>query len=226
MNPRILIIDDEPHLTGLLKYILLEEGYDSAVAVSGELGLLMARKEAFDLILLDINLPGMNGMEVCRELQKDANPPPIIFLSCRDDGEDAADGLESGGEDYITKPFNHRELALRIKKVLRRSGPPVFRCGNMLIDPHSEQVTIDSETVHLSPIEFSVILYLASVEGRVVSWQELIDKVWKYHDWEGGHEIVKVTIGRIRKKIETDSGSPRYIHNEWGRGYRLNYSFH
>jgi len=222
MKGRILIVDDEPHLTSLLEYLLKDEGYDTASASSGELALLMIDKENFDLILLDINLPGISGMDVCRHLKNGS--PPVIFLSCRDEGEDVVCGLETGAEDYITKPFNHRELILRIEKVLRRSPVvQVVRCGDLEIDLHFDQVRKEGKTIHLTPIEMSLIKCLATSQGCVVSWEELMERVWGYHDWDGGNEIVKVTIGRIRKKIETEPGSPRYIHNERGRGYRLRY---
>ncbi|MDA3955970.1 response regulator transcription factor [Oceanispirochaeta sp.] len=220
MKGRLLIVDDEPQLTGLLEYLLKDEGYETSCAASGELALVLAEKDHFDLILLDINLPGMSGMEVCRRLG--ASAPPVIFLSCRDDDSDVVGGLESGAEDYITKPFNHRELILRIEKVLRHtSATSVIRCGDLEIDIQDERVRCRGSLIHLSPIEMSLIKCLAASQGRIVSWQELIERVWGYHDWEGGHDIVKVTIGRIRKKIETQPGCPQYLHNEWGKGYRL-----
>jgi len=162
-------------------------------------------------------------MDLCGKLRERGETPPIIFLSCRDDGDDVVCGLESGAEDYITKPFNHRELILRIEKVLRRSvsSEHILSYGELEIDLNAEQIRLSGDPVHLTPIEFSLLRCLAAARGGIVSWQELIEKVWNYHDWDGGNEIVKVTIGRIRKKIEENPGSPRYIHNEWGRGYRL-----
>ncbi len=223
MKQRILIVDDEPHLTGLLEYLLQDEGYLTAAAGSAELARLMVEKEVYDLILLDINLPGISGIEFCRNLRKQPACPPVIFLSCREDGEDVVCGLESGAEDYITKPFNHRELILRVEKVLRRSpaSPHIISCGDLEIDLDGRQIRVAGEPVHLTATEFSLLSCLAAARGGIVSWQELIERVWNYHDWEGGNEIVKVTIGRIRKKIEENPGSPRYLHNEWGRGYRL-----
>ncbi len=223
MIKSILIVDDEPHLTGLLEYLLQDEGYKTACAGSAEDALNLLEQRSFDLILLDINLPGISGMELCRTLGGRPSAPPVIFLSCREDGEDVVCGLESGAEDYITKPFNHRELILRIEKVLRRTPTvaQVIRCGDLEIDLDSRHLRHAGEPVHLTATEFSLLSCLAAARGGIVSWQELIEKVWNYHDWDGGNEIVKVTIGRIRKKIEKNPGSPRYLHNEWGRGYRL-----
>jgi len=223
MKGRVLIVDDEPHLTSLLEYLLKDEGYETAAASSGELALMMIEREKFDLVLLDINLPGISGIDVCRQLK--SGTPPVIFLSCRDDGEDVVCGLETGAEDYITKPFNHRELILRIEKVLRRSPAlQMICCGDLEIDLHHDRISKEGRPVHMTPIEMSLIKCLATSLDSVVSWEELMEKVWGYHDWEGGNEIVKVTIGRIRKKLEANPASPRYIHNEWGRGYRLHYS--
>ena len=220
-NERILIVDDEPDLVSLLSYLLQDEGCQTLAASSGEEALVILRTERVDLVLLDINLPGIDGLELSSHL-RGPGKVPLIFLTCRDEPEDVIRGLKKGADDYITKPFNHQELILRIQNILRRNEKEeTISCGDLLIDLTAGQVRRSSQTIHLTSTEFAVLRFLALSEGKVISWQTLIEQVWGYHDWEGGYEIVKVTIGRLRKKIETDASHPCLIKNVWGKGYQF-----
>lgn len=193
-------------------------------AGSGEEGLSLIKKEHVDLILLDINLPGMSGLEVCNKV-KITEHIPIIILSCRDKDSDVISGLEIGAEDYIRKPFNHRELILRIRKLLGRVNssekPNYIETGDLLIKTDREEVYFRSEKVNLTPMEYKLMEVLGKKIDWVMSWQILLKEVWGYEDWDGGREIVKVNIRRIRKKIEPDPSQPVYLLTERGRGYKL-----
>ena len=224
MKHRILIIEDDHHIVGILEYLLRDEGYDPASAFSGEEGLMLLSREKFNLVILDINLPGIDGLEVCNRI-KQHHGVPVIILSCRDQDSDVVSGLELGAEDYIRKPFNHREVILRVNKIMERmtwvTSQRLIITGGLSIDLDREQVERDGKKIFLTPIEFKLISVLASRIGWTISWQILFKKVWQYEDWEGGRELLKVNIRRIRKKIEPDSSHPIYLLNERGKGYRL-----
>ncbi len=201
-----------------------DEGYRVLSALSGEDGLSLLRKEKVDLVLLDINLPGINGLEVCNRI-KISEHIPVIILSCRDKDSDVISGLEIGAEDYIRKPFNHKELTLRVKKLLVRSyhteEHSVIRTGELSIDPDREEVFFSSREIKLTPMEFRLLEVLGRKIDWVMSWQVLLREVWGYEDWEGGREMVKVNVRRLRKKIEPDPSEPVYLLTERGRGYKL-----
>lgn len=193
-------------------------------AQSGEEGLDIINREHVDLLLLDINLPGMSGLEVCNRI-KVKEHIPIIILSCNDQDSDVISGLELGAEDYIRKPFNHRELILRIRKQLDRIETShqknYIETGDILIKTEREEVFISSEKISLTPVEYKLLEVLGSRMEWVMSWQILLKEVWGYEDWDGGREIVKVNIRRLRKKIEPDPSQPVYLLTERGRGYKL-----
>jgi len=224
MQFKILIIEDEPDIAGMLEYLLRDEGYVVVVAYTGEQGLELVNNEEFHLIVMDLSLPGIDGLTVCNRI-KQSFTIPIIILSARDKDSDVISGLEIGAEDYITKPFNHREFILRVGKILKRlkliDKYQVIKIDNIVINLVKDEVYIDSERINLTPNEYSLLSCLASRAGWVVSWQALLKGVWGYEDWEGGREMVKVNIQRLRKKIEPDPHSPEYILNEWGKGYRF-----
>jgi DNA-binding response OmpR family regulator len=184
----------------------------------------LVKKEHIDLILLDINLPGMSGLEVCNRI-KVKEHLPIIILSCNDQDSDVISGLELGAEDYIRKPFNHRELVLRIRKQLERMDTSkqssYIETGDLLIKTDREEVYIKSEKISLTPVEYKLLEVLGNRIEWVMSWQILLKDVWGYEDWDGGREIVKVNIRRLRKKIEPDPSQPVYLLTERGRGYKL-----
>jgi len=224
MHFKILIIEDEPDIAGMLEYLLRDEGYDVTVAYSGEQGLGLVDKGEFHLIVLDLSLPGIDGLTVCNRI-KQSSTIPIIILSARDRDSDVISGLEIGAEDYITKPFNHREFILRVGKILKRlkliEKQKEIKVDNLLINLEKEEVFINDIRIGLTPIEYSLLSCLVSRAGWVISWQALLKDVWGHEDWEGGREMVKVNIQRLRKKIEPNPHNPEYILNEWGKGYRF-----
>ncbi len=224
MQFKILIIEDEPDIAGMLEYLLRDEGYDVTVAYTGEDGLKLVDKEEFHLIVMDLSLPGIDGMTVCNRI-KQSSTIPIIILSARDRDSDVISGLEIGAEDYITKPFNHREFILRVGKILKRlkliDKHQEIKIDNLVINLEKSEVFVGSQRISLTPNEFALLSCLVSRAGWVISWQALLKDVWGYEDWEGGREMVKVNIQRLRKKIEPDPHNPEYVLNEWGKGYRF-----
>jgi DNA-binding response OmpR family regulator len=224
MQFQILIIEDEPDIAGMLEYLLRDVGYGVTVAYTGEDGLQLVKDMEFHLIVMDLSLPGIDGMTVCNRI-KQSLTTPIIILSARDKDSDVISGLEIGAEDYITKPFNHREFILRVGKILNRlkliEKKISVRIGNLIINMDKGEVFKDEKRVNLTPNEYSLLSCLVSRAGWVISWQALLKDVWGYEDWEGGREMVKVNIQRLRKKIESDPHQPEYILNEWGKGYRF-----
>ncbi len=224
MQHKILIIEDEPDIAGMLEYLLRDEGYSVTVAYSGEEGLRLAAEVDFHLVVLDLTLPGIDGLTVCNRL-KQSSTIPVIILSARDKDSDIISGLEIGAEDYMTKPFNHREFILRVGKILGRlklmEKQKELKIGNLLINLEKGEVFRNGARVNLTPNEYSLLSCLVSRSGWVISWQALLKDVWGHEEWEGGREMVKVNIQRLRKKIEPDSHHPEYILNEWGKGYRF-----
>ncbi len=224
MQHKILIIEDEPDIAGMLEYLLRDEGYEVVVAYTGEAGLQLNNEHDFHLIVLDLSLPGIDGLTVCNRI-KQSSTIPIIILSARDKDSDVISGLEIGAEDYITKPFNHREFILRVGKILSRikwiDKQREIKIDNLIINLEKDEVFIDGKRISLTPNEFSLLSCLVSRAGWVISWQAMLKDVWGHEEWEGGREMVKVNIQRLRKKIEPDPHSPEYILNEWGKGYRF-----
>lgn len=224
MKSKILIIEDEAAIAEILVYLLEDEGYAVTVARTGEEGLDLFNRETISLVVLDLNLPSMDGLTVCNTI-KQHSTVPVIILSARDRDSDVISGLEIGAEDYMTKPFNHREFILRIGKILQRMEKVAARkkmyIGDLMINFEHEEVLLRGDRVSLTPIEYTLLAALAARAGWVISWQVLLKEVWGHEDWEGGREMVKVTIQRLRKKVEPDPHHPRYILNEWGKGYRL-----
>ena len=221
---KILIIEDEPDIAGILEYLLRDEGYEVTVAYTGEEGLQLNAEYEFQLIVLDLPLPGIDGLTVCNRI-KHSSTIPIIILSARDKDSDVISGLEIGAEDYITKPFNHREFILRVGKILSRikwiDKQKELIVDDFVINLEKDEVSKSSLRINLTPNEFALLTCLISRAGWVISWQALLKEVWGHEDWDGGREMVKVNIQRLRKKIEPDPHNPEYILNEWGKGYRF-----
>ncbi len=224
MQHKILIIEDEPDIAGMLEYLLRDEEYEVAVAYTGEEGLQLVKEQEYHLIVLDLSLPGIDGLTVCNRI-KQSSTIPIIILSARDKDSDVISGLEIGAEDYITKPFNHREFILRVGKILSRikwiDKQREIKIDNFMINLEKDEVYVGGKRISLTPNEFALLTCLVSRAGWVISWQALLKDVWGHEDWEGGREMVKVNIQRLRKKIEPDPHRPEYILNEWGKGYRF-----
>lgn len=188
MSSRILIIEDEPDIAGMLEYLLMDEGYGVSLAFTGEDGLKFLAESEFDLVVLDLNLPYMDGLTVCNTIkQRDA--VPVIILSARDRDSDVISGLEIGAEDYITKPFNHREFILRVGKILNRmkkiNSQKEISVDDIMINLEKGEVLMNGRRITLSPIEYDLLACLASRAGWVISWQVLLKEVWGHEDWEG-----------------------------------------
>jgi len=227
MSYKILIIEDEKDIVELITYNLEKQGFEVDYAFNGEEGLCKIRSSRYDLILLDIMLPGIGGFELCKLLKEEPGSAdiPIIFLTARTLEADKVLGLELGADDYITKPFSPRELVARIKAVLRRlkpkkNGSTIIRVGDLLIDKSKFQVFLKRKPVELSATEFKILLFLAENRGKVCTREELISAVWG----ESGYinpRTVDVHIKRLRMQLEEDPGNPKYIKTKRGFGYYI-----
>ena len=231
-NKTVLIIEDDPNIVELLRIHLYDLGCKVASESDGLKGLASAKEGHFHLIILDITLPGLNGMEVCRKLRQTDRQTPILMLTARSEEIDKVMGLETGADDYLTKPFSIREFIARVKVIFRRTeefateaGPAatssVINLSGLEIDLDKRKVTLNNNRVDLSPKEFELITLLASNPGKSYSRKRLLNLVWGY-DFEGYEHTVNSHINRLRAKIEEDVSSPKYILTTWGVGYRFN----
>lgn len=227
MSRKVLIVDDEKDIVDLLAFNLDKEGYAVLKAYDGEKALELARAGKPHLILLDLMLPGIQGLEVCKILRSKPETAhlPIIMLTAKGDEVDKVLGLEIGADDYVTKPFSVKELMARIRALLRRSGPArgkadVFEYGGLRIDFESHEVTVDGKTVSLSPTEFRLLGFLSRNTGRVYSREQLLDHVWGDEAFVEPR-TVDVHIRRLRAQIEQDEKNPRYIVTVRGVGYKF-----
>lgn len=227
MPKRILVIDDEPMIVESVSYNLKQEGFEVVAAADGEAGLKLAETGDFDLILLDLMLPGMNGMEVCRALRKQSEVP-IIMLTAKEGEIDRVLGLELGADDYVTKPFSMRELLARVKTVLKRTAintevmnqPQTIASGQLQIDLLGHEVLVNGVAVNLSSKEYELLRILASHPGQVLSREQLLNLVWG-NDFYGDSRTVDVHIRWLREKIEADPGNPQYLLTVRGVGYKF-----
>ncbi len=226
---KILIVEDEKNIAMVLAYNIKKEGYDCDIASDGEAGLTMAITGTYDLILLDIMLPKMNGFEVCEKVRYKSQVP-IIFVTAREEEKDKILGLETGADDYVTKPFSFKELLSRIRANIRRSSGEVLltqkaaesaslTIGELEIDRDHYSVTKNGEPVELSKKDYDLIALLAENVGKVFTREELLEKVWGYDDYYGDIRTVDVTVTRLRRKIEKDPAKPEYIMTKRGVGY-------
>ena len=205
--------------------LLSAQGYEVTAALTGEEALEKVRAEQFDLVLLDVNMPGMGGMEACRELRRGSDIG-IIMLTVRDSERDKVDALDAGADDYITKPFGSPELLARIRATLRRSptvleaGPQTLQLGDVKVDFQSRHVQTAKGKVHLTPKQFDLLRYLAGHPNKAVSHRELLQAVWG-PDYGDQIEYLRVFVNQLRKKIEPQPGSPRFLLTEPWVGYRL-----
>ena len=226
MAARVLIVDDEKLLVKGLAKSLNNEGYETEVAYDGESAREKLGKTEFNLIILDIMLPGIDGLTLCREIRS-ASGVPIIMLTARGDDIDKIVGLEMGADDYLAKPFNVRELLARMKAVLRRSrhdgGKEAGQIlsGDMVIDSVKRKVSVRDKEVILTGKEFELLLHMANSPGRIFTREKLLEDIWGY-DFIGEDRTVDVHIRRLREKIEPEPGKPRYILTKWGVGYFFN----
>lgn len=223
---KILIIEDEPDLVKGLKLNLSDEGFDMIWAVDGKEGLRKAIEDAPDLIILDIMLPEMNGLEVCRELRQKNISIPIIMLTAKGEEIDKVVGLEVGADDYITKPFSIRELIARIRAQFRhaereaKSVPEVYSFGDVEIDFARFKVRRKSEEMEFTSLEIEILKYFVTRRGEVVARNDLLDKIWGYEKYPTTRTIDNHIL-KLRKKIEEDPSHPRYILSVYGGGYRF-----
>ena len=220
---RILIADDEPDLRKMLTAYLEAEGFEATVAADGQQALERARVDRPDLIVLDVGMPGIDGLEVLRRVRADSDVP-VIMLTARSEEVDRVVGLTVGADDYVTKPFSPRELAARIKAVLRRGRRPddeeVLRFGGVTIDTGRREVRRGDEVVALTTLEFDLLAALASAPRRVFTRDQLLQRVWGY-DYFGADRVVDVHIANLRKAIGDDAADPGIIGTVRGVGYRF-----
>ncbi len=226
MKEKILIIEDEEDLVKGLKINLVDEGYKVDYALNGKVGFEKALKKKPDLILLDIMLPGMNGLDICKELRRNNIEIPILMLTARGEEIDKVIGLEMGADDYISKPFSIRELLARVKAHLRRENrgdetvPEVVHLESIKIDFGHFKVIRKNEEIDLTSLEVDVLRYLISQDGKVVSRDDLLDKIWGYEKFPTTRTIDNHIL-KLRKKIEIDSNHPLHILTVYGGGYRF-----
>ena len=225
-KPRILVVDDDPKIVKVVQAYLEKDGYQVLTAADGLRALELARQREPDLMVLDLMLPGMDGLDVCRVLRGEGNKVPVIMLTARTTEEDRLTGLELGADDYVTKPFGPRELLARIRAVLRRVNeqaagtPQELRCGSLVLDPTRHEVRVDGETVPLTPTEFKLLTTLMAEPGKVFTRFELLDRVFGF-DYEGLERTVDVHIMNLRRKVEPDPVKPTYVQTVYGVGYRF-----
>ncbi len=222
-NKKILVVDDESAILQTLRFNLERSGYTVVTASDGRNAVAMAQREQPDLVVLDIMLPVLDGIEACKEIRKFSSVP-IIMLTAKDQEIDKVLALELGADDYVTKPFALHEFLARVKARLRRQAPPqgghdeAISLGDIILDPSRQQLTVRGSDVALAPKEFALLRVLMENNGRVVTRQTLLDKVWGY-DFEGEQQTVSVHIRWLREKIEEDSRNPRHIITVRSRGY-------
>ncbi len=216
----ILVVDDEESLTDMVGSALRFAGYEVHTESNGFDALRSIKAQTPDLVVLDVNMPKLDGFEVCRRIRRDGLDVPVIFLTARDDIDDLRAGFRQGGDDYLTKPFSLEELGLRIEALLRRAGgtPASARvaAGAIVLDEDGHQVWLDDEEISLSPTEFRLLHFLLINRGRVMSKGQIVDYVWEY-DFDGNYGIVETYISYLRKKLGDTGGS--LIHTVRGVGY-------
>ena len=220
----ILVVDDEEAIAEAVRARLQSEGFQVAVAGDGPEAIALCEQIRPDLVVLDLMLPGMDGLEVCRQIQRD-RWVPVLMLTARTEEADKVAGFAVGADDYLTKPFSLRELVVRVRAILRRmerigalpADEPIDRAG-LAIDQARRTVAVDGTGIQLTPLEFEILLTLARTPGVVFTREQLMDKVWGYRDYAGGR-VVDSHVARIRRKLGEDGAEPRFIRTVHGVGY-------
>jgi two-component system KDP operon response regulator KdpE len=220
----ILVVDDEPQITRVLRTSLSAQGYDIRVANSGEMALEIMKDWQPSMIITDLSMPSIDGVQLCRQVRA-VSQVPILVLSVRDKEQQKVEALDAGADDYVTKPFGMNELLARVRANLRRVPPdseadPVIEAGDIRIDTAAHKVTVRHNEVRLTPKEFELLVFLARRPGKVVSHRTLLGAIWGGQSTEQV-EYLRVLVGQLRKKLEPDASSPRYIVTEPWVGYRL-----
>ncbi|MFT4052229.1 MAG: MtrAB system response regulator MtrA [Microbacterium sp.] len=221
MSARILVVDDDTALAEMIGIVLRTEGFDPVFCADGAAAVDAWRAERPDLVLLDLMLPGMDGIEICTRIRAESGIP-IIMLTARTDTADVVRGLESGADDYIVKPFNPKELVARIRTRLRPGIQPEsenLRVGDLLIDVTAHEVRRGGEGIPLTPLEFELLVALASKPQQVFTREMLLEQVWGYH-YKADTRLVNVHVQRLRAKVETDPDNPKIVMTVRGVGYR------
>jgi two-component system, OmpR family, KDP operon response regulator KdpE len=224
-RPHILVVDDEPQITRVLRTTLNAQGYEIRVANDGETALEIVKDFTPDLVITDLMMPNMNGMELCRQLRK-TSQVPILVLSVRGEERSKIEALDSGADDYITKPFSTGELLARVRAALRRAPPGAsepkskIEAGDFRVDVDAHSVFVANREVRLTPKEFDVLLYMAQRPHKVLTHRAILNAVWGANSMEQ-NEYLRVFVGQLRKKLEPDASSPKYILTEPWVGYRF-----
>ncbi|MCA9764926.1 MAG: response regulator transcription factor [Carnobacterium sp.] len=231
---KVLIVDDEQSIVTLLTFNLEKEGYEVQTALDGLIGYNLALANEYDFILLDLMMPSMDGIEVCKKLRQEKKDTPIMILTAKDDELDKIIGLELGADDYMTKPFSPREVLARMKAIMRRIQPEIARdkdkekeennekivIGEICIFPSQYKVIVREKEIELTPKEFELLLYMSKRLNRVLSREQLLNAIWNF-DYIGETRIVDAHISHIREKIESDTKKPTYIRTVRGFGYKF-----
>jgi two-component system alkaline phosphatase synthesis response regulator PhoP len=235
---KVLIVDDEPSIVTLLAFNLEKEGYVVTAATDGNTGLELALTKDFDFIILDIMLPGIDGIEITKRLRQEKKETPILLLTAKDDTIDRILGLEIGADDYLTKPFSPREVLARMKAIFRRMRPAekqksseientddeltgeTLQIGTIKADLDNYEVTVNDEKIFLTPKEFELLVYFMKRKDRVIDRDTLLDRIWNF-DFAGQSRIVDVHVSHLREKIEKDPKNPRYLLTVRGFGYKF-----
>lgn len=232
MSQKVLVVDDEQSIVTLLQYNLEQSGFEVVTAFDGEDGLNKIFSEDPDIVVLDLMLPKMDGVEVCKAVRSEKNQVPILMLTAKDDEFDKVLGLELGADDYMTKPFSPREVTARLKAILRRSQSvkqsdtskenKEIIIGKLKILPDHFEAYRNDEMIDLTPKEFELLIYLIERQGRVITREHMLNSVWNY-EFAGDSRIVDVHISHLREKIEENPKQPQYIKTVRGLGYKLDY---
>ena len=223
---RILVVDDEPHIVELVRYNLAREGFEVSVAHDGHEAIEKAKQDAPDLVILDLMLPYVDGLEVCRHIRRES-PVPILMLTAKDGEQERVVGLESGADDYVTKPFSPRELVARVRAILRRTTREAQRpaarpvaVGGLVLDETTHEVRLNGRLIDLTAKEFDLLKLLLSHPNRVFTRDFVLEHIWGY-DYFGSTRTVDMHISRLREKIEDDPNTPTYVMTVRGVGYKL-----
>ncbi|WLD92342.1 response regulator transcription factor [Alkalihalobacillus sp. AL-G] len=231
MNEKILVVEDEESINTLLQFNLEQAGFEVITALDGIKGLELAKAETPDLLVLDLMLPGMDGLDICKNLRQTQHMIPILMLTAKDDEFDKVLGLELGADDYMTKPFSPREVVARVKAILRRSqittssdradsNTEFLEIGDLKVFPENYEAFFQERALELTPKEFELLVYLVKNKSRVLSREQLLSAIWNY-DFVGDTRIVDVHISHLREKIEQNTRKPIYIKTIRGLGYKL-----
>jgi two-component system, OmpR family, response regulator MtrA len=222
MSQRVLVVEDEAKIAGLIAKNLEAIGLVCGIAADGRVALEQFQKETPDLVILDLMLPQIDGLEVCRRIRTDSRVP-ILMLTARRDEADVVLGLEVGADDYLTKPFGIRELVARVRALLRRAQPDEtgeVHVGGLIVDPARRKTSLDGNEIELTTLEFDLLLFLAKRPGRVFTREQLLEHVWGRDRYVDVRSIDSL-VSRLRRKIEPDHHSTRLLQTVWGAGYRL-----